>query len=141
MQCDVGRQLTLLHPYQLVNLLRISHVGRQAVFTGETDMLQTMQQVALDLHANASISTEITGREGKIITSKHNIGRVNMILFNDVIYTLLLWLVHEHPCYLMQEWKWEVGSGWQCIVGTHFGLFGTHYSGCFIYSQPCNFAS
>ncbi|KDP20880.1 hypothetical protein JCGZ_21351 [Jatropha curcas] len=25
------------------------------------------------------------------------------------------------------------GPGWQCIVGTEFGSFVTHYHGCFIY--------
>lgn len=33
----------------------------------------------------------------------------------------------------MQEFDGTHGPGWQCIVGTDFGSFVTHCSGCFIY--------
>ena len=33
----------------------------------------------------------------------------------------------------MQEFDRTYGPGWQCIVGTDFGSFVTHCSGCFIY--------
>ncbi|GLT83401.1 hypothetical protein SLE2022_016930 [Rubroshorea leprosula] len=56
---------------------------------GETDMLKTMQQDALDLAAKA-------------------------LDFFD-------------------EFDRMYGPGWQCIVGTDFGSFVTHCSGCFIY--------
>lgn len=33
----------------------------------------------------------------------------------------------------IQEFDRIHGAGWQCIVGTDFGSFVTHCSGCFIY--------
>lgn len=34
---------------------------------------------------------------------------------------------------VLQEFDRSYGPGWQCIVGTDFGSFVTHHSGCFIY--------
>ncbi|CAE6173861.1 unnamed protein product [Arabidopsis arenosa] len=35
--------------------------------------------------------------------------------------------------FIKKEFDSSYGSGWQCIVGTHFGSFVTHCSGCFIH--------
>ncbi|XP_054817239.1 dynein 8 kDa light chain, flagellar outer arm [Prosopis cineraria] len=35
--------------------------------------------------------------------------------------------------FIKKEFDRTHGPGWQCIVGTHFGSFVTHCSGCFIY--------
>ncbi|CAN6205743.1 unnamed protein product [Urochloa humidicola] len=35
--------------------------------------------------------------------------------------------------YIKKEFDRSYGPGWQCIVGTDFGSFVTHHSGCFIY--------
>ncbi|WOL03442.1 dynein light chain 2, cytoplasmic-like isoform X1 [Canna indica] len=35
--------------------------------------------------------------------------------------------------FIKKEFDQLHGPGWQCIVGTHFGSFVTHHSGCFIY--------
>ncbi|CAD5329236.1 Dynein light chain type 1/2 [Arabidopsis suecica] len=35
--------------------------------------------------------------------------------------------------FIKKEFDRSYGSGWQCIVGTHFGSFVTHCSGCFIH--------
>jgi dynein light chain LC8-type len=40
----------------------------------------------------------------------------------------------------MQEFDRSYGPGWQCIVGTDFGSFVTHHSGCFIYFGIGNLA-
>lgn len=34
---------------------------------------------------------------------------------------------------LMQDFDSSYGPGWQCIVGTDFSSFVTHFHGCFIY--------
>lgn len=34
---------------------------------------------------------------------------------------------------ILQEFDGAYGPGWQCIVGTDFGSFVTHCSGCFVY--------
>ncbi|KAL6656765.1 hypothetical protein ACP70R_004545 [Stipagrostis hirtigluma subsp. patula] len=39
-----------------------------------------------------------------------------------------------------QEFDRSYGPGWQCIVGTDFGSFVTHRSGCFIYFDVGNLA-
>lgn len=39
-----------------------------------------------------------------------------------------------------QEFDRSYGPGWQCIVGTDFGSFVTHHSGCFIYFGIGNLA-
>ncbi|KAK8519920.1 hypothetical protein V6N13_031607 [Hibiscus sabdariffa] len=36
-------------------------------------------------------------------------------------------------CFIKKEFDRTYGAGWQCIVGTDFGSFVTHCSGCFIY--------
>ncbi|KAE8733595.1 Dynein light chain LC6, flagellar outer arm [Hibiscus syriacus] len=36
-------------------------------------------------------------------------------------------------CFIKKEFDRTHGPGWQCIVGTDFGSFVTHCSGCFIY--------
>ncbi|KAG4213648.1 hypothetical protein ERO13_A01G069100v2 [Gossypium hirsutum] len=69
---------------------------------GETDMLETMQQVALDVAAKA-------------------------LDFFDVTEAT------EIARFIKKEFDRAYGSGWQCIVGTDFGSFVTHCSGCFIY--------
>ncbi|KAG6634507.1 dynein light chain 2, cytoplasmic-like [Carya illinoinensis] len=69
---------------------------------GETDMLQTMQQDALDLAAKA-------------------------LDFFDVTEAT------EIARFIKQDFDKAHGPGWQCIVGTDFGSFVTHCSGCFIY--------
>ncbi|GMY31648.1 dynein light chain 2, cytoplasmic [Fagus crenata] len=69
---------------------------------GETDMLQTMQQDALDLAAKA-------------------------LDFFDVTEAT------EIARFIKKEFDGTYGPGWQCIVGTDFGSFVTHCSGCFIY--------
>ncbi|CAA2990493.1 dynein light chain 2, cytoplasmic [Olea europaea subsp. europaea] len=35
--------------------------------------------------------------------------------------------------FIKKEFDRQYGSGWQCVVGTHFGSFVTHCYGCFIY--------
>ncbi|KAG9452773.1 hypothetical protein H6P81_005677 [Aristolochia fimbriata] len=35
--------------------------------------------------------------------------------------------------FIKKEFDGTYGPGWQCIVGTDFGSFVTHCSGCFIY--------
>ncbi|XP_028761850.1 dynein light chain 2, cytoplasmic [Neltuma alba] len=35
--------------------------------------------------------------------------------------------------FIKKEFDRTHGAGWQCIVGTDFGSFVTHCSGCFIY--------
>ncbi|OMP04602.1 Dynein light chain, type 1/2 [Corchorus olitorius] len=35
--------------------------------------------------------------------------------------------------FIKKEFDRTYGPGWQCIVGTDFGSFVTHCSGCFIY--------
>ncbi|KAB2032806.1 hypothetical protein ERO13_D05G362200v2 [Gossypium hirsutum] len=35
--------------------------------------------------------------------------------------------------FVKKEFDKTYGEGWQCIVGTDFGSFVTHCSGCFIY--------
>ncbi|KAF3964512.1 hypothetical protein ACB098_06G054700 [Castanea mollissima] len=35
--------------------------------------------------------------------------------------------------FIKKEFDTTYGPGWQCIVGTDFGSFVTHCSGCFIY--------
>nr|XP_010904915.2 dynein light chain 2, cytoplasmic [Elaeis guineensis] len=35
--------------------------------------------------------------------------------------------------FIKKEFDRSYGPGWQCIVGTDFGSFVTHHSGCFIY--------
>ncbi|KAG2682033.1 hypothetical protein I3843_11G172600 [Carya illinoinensis] len=35
--------------------------------------------------------------------------------------------------FIKKEFDGAYGPGWQCIVGTDFGSFVTHCSGCFIY--------
>jgi dynein light chain LC8-type len=42
--------------------------------------------------------------------------------------------------HLLQEFDRSYGAGWQCIVGTDFGSFVTHHSGCFIYFGIGNLA-
>ncbi|XP_021906089.1 dynein light chain 2, cytoplasmic-like [Carica papaya] len=69
---------------------------------GETDMLQTMQQDALDLAAKALDYFDITEAT-------------------------------EIARFIKKEFDRTWGAGWQCIVGTDFGSFVTHCSGCFIY--------
>ncbi|KAF7822777.1 dynein light chain 2, cytoplasmic [Senna tora] len=69
---------------------------------GEADMLQTMQQDALDLASKA-------------------------LDFFDVTEAT------EIARFIKKEFDVNHGSGWQCIVGTDFGSFVTHCSGCFIY--------
>ncbi|EXB89626.1 Dynein light chain LC6, flagellar outer arm [Morus notabilis] len=69
---------------------------------GETDMLQNMQQYALDLAAKA-------------------------LDFFDVTEAT------EIARFIKKEFDRMYGPGWQCIVGTDFGSFVTHCSGCFIY--------
>ncbi|ERN03505.1 hypothetical protein AMTR_s00003p00270180 [Amborella trichopoda] len=39
-----------------------------------------------------------------------------------------------------QEFDRLYGLGWQCIVGTNFGSFVTHCTGCFIYFCMGNLA-
>ncbi|KAA8523824.1 hypothetical protein F0562_010247 [Nyssa sinensis] len=68
----------------------------------QTDMLQTMQQYALDLAAKA-------------------------LDFFDVTEPT------EIARFIKKEFDRTYGPGWQCIVGTDFGSFVTHCSGCFIY--------
>ncbi|XP_050238219.1 dynein light chain 1, cytoplasmic-like [Mercurialis annua] len=36
-------------------------------------------------------------------------------------------------CFIKKDFDRLHGSGWQCIVGTDFGSFVTHYHGCFIH--------
>ncbi|XP_059444045.1 uncharacterized protein LOC132175961 [Corylus avellana] len=69
---------------------------------GETDMLQTMQQDALELAAKALDIFDVT--EATEIARS-----------------------------IKKEFDGTYGPGWQCIVGTDFGSFVTHCSGCFIY--------
>ncbi|XP_021288554.1 dynein light chain 2, cytoplasmic [Herrania umbratica] len=69
---------------------------------GETDMLQTMQQDALDLAAKALDIFDVTDAT-------------------------------EIARFIKKEFDKAYGPGWQCIVGTDFGSFVTHCSGCFIY--------
>ncbi|GLT77253.1 hypothetical protein SLA2020_488570 [Shorea laevis] len=69
---------------------------------GETDMLKTMQQDALDLAAKA-------------------------LDFFDVTEST------DIACFIKKEFDRMYGPGWQCIVGTDFGSFVTHCSGCVIY--------
>ncbi|GLT83402.1 hypothetical protein SLE2022_016930 [Rubroshorea leprosula] len=75
---------------------------------GETDMLKTMQQDALDLAAKALDFFDVT--------ESTDIARFIKKCFD-----------------FMQEFDRMYGPGWQCIVGTDFGSFVTHCSGCFIY--------
>ncbi|EHA8592077.1 putative dynein light chain 2, cytoplasmic [Cocos nucifera] len=35
--------------------------------------------------------------------------------------------------FIKKEFDKSYGPAWQCIVGTDFGSFVTHHSGCFIY--------
>lgn len=69
---------------------------------GETDMLHTMQQDALDLASKA-------------------------LDFYDVTEAI------DIARFIKKEFDRVHGPGWQCIVGTDFGSFVTHCSGCFIY--------
>ncbi|GFP89281.1 dynein light chain 2 cytoplasmic [Phtheirospermum japonicum] len=69
---------------------------------GETDMLQAMQQDALDLAAKALDCFDVT--------DSTDIARL-----------------------IKKEFDRSYGPGWQCIVGTDFGSFVTHCSGCFIH--------
>ncbi|KAE8125726.1 hypothetical protein FH972_020500 [Carpinus fangiana] len=69
---------------------------------GETDMLQTMQQDALELAAKALDIFDVTEAT-------------------------------EIARFIKKEFDGTYGPGWQCIVGTDFGSFVTHCSGCFIY--------
>ncbi|KAJ8754617.1 hypothetical protein K2173_010708 [Erythroxylum novogranatense] len=71
---------------------------------GETDMLHTMQQEALDLAAKA-------------------------LDFYDVTEPT------EIARFIKKEFDRTYGPGWQCVVGTDFGSFVTHCSGCFIHFQ------
>ncbi|XP_043688638.1 dynein light chain 2, cytoplasmic-like [Telopea speciosissima] len=36
-------------------------------------------------------------------------------------------------CFIKKEFDKLHGPGWQCIVGTDFGSFVTHFCGCFIH--------
>ncbi|WVZ66339.1 hypothetical protein U9M48_015576 [Paspalum notatum var. saurae] len=42
--------------------------------------------------------------------------------------------------FIKKEFDRCYGPGWQCIVGTDFGSFVTHHSGCFIYFGIGNLA-
>ncbi|RCV13506.1 hypothetical protein SEVIR_2G363200v4 [Setaria viridis] len=42
--------------------------------------------------------------------------------------------------FIKKEFDRSYGPGWQCIVGTDFGSFVTHHSGCFIYFGIGNLA-
>ncbi|XP_077221535.1 dynein light chain type 1 family protein [Tasmannia lanceolata] len=70
----------------------------------ETDMLQTMQQEALRLAAEALDVFDITDS------------------------TQIACYIKK-----MNEFDFTYGPGWQSIVGTDFGSFVTHCYGCFIY--------
>ncbi|EYU19164.1 hypothetical protein ABFS82_13G177200 [Erythranthe guttata] len=69
---------------------------------GETDMLEAMQQDALDLAAKALDFFDVT--------DSTQIAR-----------------------FIKKEFDRSYGAGWQCIVGTDFGSFVTHWCGCFIH--------
>ncbi|GMH05668.1 hypothetical protein Nepgr_007508 [Nepenthes gracilis] len=69
---------------------------------GETDMLLTMQQDALNLAARALDCYDVTDAT-------------------------------EIARFIKKEFDRSYGAGWQCIVGTDFGSFVTHCSGCFIH--------
>ncbi|KAL9257576.1 Dynein light chain 1, cytoplasmic-like protein [Drosera capensis] len=69
---------------------------------GETDMLQNMQQDALNLAAKALDYYDVTEAT-------------------------------EIACFIKKEFDKVYGSGWQCIAGTDFGSFVTHFCGCFIH--------
>ncbi|XP_039032490.1 dynein light chain 2, cytoplasmic-like [Hibiscus syriacus] len=76
---------------------------------GDTDMLQTMQQDALDQAAKALDFFDVTEATGI-------------------------------AQFVKKEFDRTYGGGWQCIVGTDFGSFVTHSSGCFIYFCVGNLA-
>ncbi|KAG4981396.1 Dynein light chain LC6, flagellar outer arm [Glycine soja] len=79
---------------------------------GETDMLQTMQQDALNLASKA------------------------LDFFDVTEATDIARFIKKASKYLQSpsvEFDRTHGPGWQCIVGTDFGSFVTHCCGCFIY--------
>ncbi|KAK9046357.1 hypothetical protein V6N11_052248 [Hibiscus sabdariffa] len=84
------------------SLYSISAMLEGKAVIGDTDMLETMQQDALDLAAKA-------------------------LDFFDVIEATGI------AQFIKKEFDRTYGTGWQCIVGTDFGSFVTHSSGCFIY--------
>lgn len=114
----------------------------------ETDMLQNMQQDALDLASKALDFFDVTeateiGRFIKKVANQYwnsfkydkhgsnskpispSIGYVNSV----ASYVLIELYVFK----FLQKFDSTYGTGWQCIVGTDFGSFVTHCHGCFIY--------
>lgn len=100
---------------------------------GETDMLEAMQQDALDLAAKAldifdvTEATEIARFIKKVL---------KLFCYWNSRVPQLWWLNSLLKLFLsddMQEFDRTYGAGWQCIVGTDFGSFVTHCFGCFIY--------
>ncbi|CAN1775212.1 Dynein light chain LC6, flagellar outer arm [Linum perenne] len=82
----------------------------------ETDMLQTMQDDAVHLAAKALDFFDVT--------EPTEIARfIKKIL--SVNWVCLDWAQEFDRVY--------GGGGWMCIVGTDFGSFVTHCSGCFIH--------
>lgn len=98
---------------------------------GETDMLQAMQQEALNLASKALDSFDVT----EPTDIARFIKKVSLKIFNSYIRPLSL-LGNCFEVFFLcatQEFDRTYGGGWQCIVGTDFGSFVTHCSGCFIY--------
>ncbi|CAN1347292.1 Dynein light chain LC6, flagellar outer arm [Linum perenne] len=82
----------------------------------ETDMLQTMQDDAVHLASKALDFFDVT--------EPTEIARfIKKIL--SVNWVCLDWAQEFDRVY--------GGGGWMCIVGTDFGSFVTHCSGCFIH--------
>jgi hypothetical protein len=64
-------------------------------------------------------------------------------LFDRISLTKLFACFSDFWCCCVvtcQEFDRSYGPGWQCIVGTDFGSFVTHHSGCFIYFGIGNLA-
>ncbi|KAI3427528.1 uncharacterized protein J3R85_009354 [Psidium guajava] len=79
----------------------------------ETDMLQAMQQEALTLASKALDSFDVT--------EPTDIARFIKMVWSD--------LFNSHTQSRIDR---TYGGGWQCIVGTDFGSFVTHCSGCLL---------
>jgi dynein light chain LC8-type len=93
---------------------------------GDTDMLQAMQQHALRLAGKALDefeavvdATAIAGFIKKVVSSVFQSGLISAGCCISGVFS--------------QEFDRSYGPGWQCVVGTDFGSFVTHQSGCFIY--------
>ncbi|KAG4987018.1 hypothetical protein JHK82_034636 [Glycine max] len=102
---------------------------------GETDMLQTMQQDALNLASKALDFFDVTEATdiARFIKKASKYLQSPSVVSSLFAYSSLHTYINFCVMLLWQEFDRTHGPGWQCIVGTDFGSFVTHCCGCFIY--------